>query len=222
MDFKDGFSPASRGHKYNFCCSRLLNNEFGVFINIAIGVAANDDRFLPFMHSRRYVCHDNRLSEYRAVKYGTDRPVRALPLLLKAVFLYSGRIGGNSRTLDPEAELLYGMGRFNSDTVVRLIPVPNAEVIIPQVDIQVRIYEFFFYELPHYPGHLIPVHFNNGIFHSDLFSHDSSSSIHPGKHLPARELPDIPSQKRFGQCPLTHRALFPAIAASKSLYAERY
>jgi hypothetical protein len=58
--------------------------------------------------------------------------------LLQLELLNTGLIGGDSGTLDTNTILLDSLGGINGDLVIGLVTVLNAEIVVLQVDVEIR------------------------------------------------------------------------------------
>jgi len=90
--------------------------------------------------------------------------------LLELEFLDPSLVWGDGCTLDTDRVFQNGIGRVHSDLVVRLISIRQTEVVVLQVDIEVRMYELVLDVLPYYPRHLIAIELDYGVFDLNLLS----------------------------------------------------
>ena len=81
--------------KYELCLTGTGNSDLNVFVNIAVSVSCKSDRLLPGSYIGLYSLYHDRCAENSSVKDCPDGSVRALPHLLKVVFLNSLVIGSN-------------------------------------------------------------------------------------------------------------------------------
>lgn len=88
--------------------------------------------------------------------------------LLEIEFLDSLFVWGDSGALDTDRVLLDSLGSINGDLIVRLIPVRQTEVVVLEVDVQVRMNKLVLDILPYYPGHLVAIELDDGILDLDL------------------------------------------------------
>ena len=137
-------------------------------VDVAIGMAADDDRLRPVRHQARHVAADDRLAEDRAVEDVADRAVRAAPHLLQAEFGDARLIRGDGRAFHADAILLDGIGGIDGHLVVGLVAVLDAQVVVFQVHIQVGEDELLLDEPPDDAGHLVSVELDDGGLYLDL------------------------------------------------------
>ncbi len=143
------------------------NAGFGGAVDVAIGMAADHDGLGPVRHKAGHVGTDDGFAEDRAIKDVADGAVGRTPHLLQAKFLHPCLIGGDGGAFHAHAVPAYGFGGFHRHAVIGLVTMADAKVIIFQVDIQIRQDQPFADEVPDNAGHLVAVHFDNGIF--DLY-----------------------------------------------------
>src|SRR3954463_730725 len=142
--------------------------EVGGPVLVTEGVTADDDRLGPPRHQPRHVRHDDRLAEDHAAEDVADGPVRGAVHPLQAELLDARLVRRDGRALDPDAVALDGLGRVDRDLVVGLVALLDAEVVVLQVDVEVREDQLILDELPDDPGHLIAVEFDDGSLDLDL------------------------------------------------------
>jgi len=158
----------------DFQLSRAGNVHFKIVVNVAVGVAADRDRFLPGRHAWFDVVHQNRFAENRAVKQGADRAVGAFPGFLQVVFLHPVFVGRNRGALDADAVFLHGAGCVNRDPVVRVVAVLDVEIVVVDVHVQIGKEQLVFHHPPHDAGHFVSVHFDESCLHFDFLCHCAS------------------------------------------------
>ncbi len=134
---------------------------------VAEGVTADHDRLRPARHEARHVLHHDRFAEHDAVEDVADRAVGRLPHLLEVEFLHAGFIRRDGRALHGDAVLFGRFGRVDGDLVVGGVAVLDRQVVILQVDVEIRQDQALLDERPDDPGHLIPVHFDDGVCNLD-------------------------------------------------------
>ena len=142
--------------------------DVGGAILVAIGVAADDDRLGPARHQARHVLADDRLAEDHAAEDVADGAVGRTPHFLEIEFLHARLVGRDGGAFDADADLLVHFGRVDGDLVVGLVAFLDAEVVIEQVDVQIGMDQLVLDELPDNAGHLVAVHFDDGVCYLDL------------------------------------------------------
>lgn len=88
--------------------------------------------------------------------------------LLQMELLDAGLIRGDSGTLDADRVLLDGLGSIESDFVVGLVSVLEAQVVVLEVDVKVGEDELVLDALPDDAGHLVAVKLDDGVLDLDL------------------------------------------------------
>ena len=105
----------------------------------------------------------------RIVPFGRD------PHLLQAELLDPRLVRRDGRALDADAVLLDRVRRVDGDLVVGRVAVLDAEVVVVEVDVEVRVDQPVLDELPDDPGHLVAVDLDDRVLHLDLRHGDCSS-----------------------------------------------
>ena len=77
-------------------------------------------------------------------------------------------VGRDRRALHPDAVLLDRVGGVDRDLVVGRVAVLDAEVVVLELDVEVRQDQLVLDELPDNPGHLVAVELDDGCLHLDL------------------------------------------------------
>ena len=116
----------------------------------------------------RDVRDDDRLAEDDAAEDVADRAVRRAPHLLQAELLDPGLVRGDRRALDADAVPLDRVRGVDGDLVVGVVAALDAQVVVLQVDVQVRQDQLVLDELPDDAGHLVAVEFDDRARHLDL------------------------------------------------------
>src|SRR5690606_5485324 len=88
--------------------------------------------------------------------------------LLEAELLDARLVGRDGRALDADTMLLDGVGRVDRDLVLGLVALLDAEVVVLEVHVEVRVDEGLLDGLPDDAGHLIAVEFDDGSRYLDL------------------------------------------------------
>src|SRR3546814_19168924 len=97
---------------------------------------------------------------------------RSLPHVLEAEFLHAALVRRDGGALDADAVLEDRVGAVDGDLVVGLVAGFDAEIVIDQVDVQVRQDQLFLDELPDDAGHLVAVALDNRILDLALVHSD--------------------------------------------------
>ncbi len=164
-----------------------------ISIDITVGMTRHDDGGLPSADIGFDPLDQDRSTENSTVQSRTDRSVGALVHSLQIVFLYTSRIGGNSRALDSDTIFFRGFCSIYCDLVIGLIPLRESEVIILCLEIDVGKKEIILDHFPDDTGHLISIHLYKRSLHHN-FAHSPSSLrfiVLSGGPKDRRRLPDI-------------------------------
>ena len=118
-------------------------------------------------------------SERRGLEGYNNEEAETSHTLLEVEFLYTRLIGGDGSALDTDGVLLDGLSGVEGDLVVGLVTVLEAEIVVLEVDVEVRVDELVLDVLPDDAGHLVPVELDDGVLDLDLASdrHGSSCSV---------------------------------------------
>src|SRR5690606_33875699 len=144
------------------------NLEVLRLVLVTVGVTTDDDRLGPPGHQARHVGDDDRLAEDDAAEDVADRAVGALPHLLEPELLHPRLVRRDGRALDPDAVLLDGVGRVDRDLVVGLVALLDAQVVVLEVDVQVRVDQPLLDELPDDARHLVAIELDDRVGDLDL------------------------------------------------------
>jgi hypothetical protein len=131
-------------------------------------VTGDHDGLIPVLHDPRDVRADDRLAEDRPVQDVSDGPVRRRVHPFQPELLHPGLVGGDGGALDRNPVFLGGLGRFERNLIVGGVPVLDAKVKVLEVDVEVGQNQLLADLLPDDPGHLVPIHLDDRVFHSDL------------------------------------------------------
>ena len=137
--------------------------EIGGAILIAKGVTADDDWLGPSRHQAGHVLAEDRLAEDHPAENVADGAIRRSIHFVQVEFLHARFVRRDGGAFDRDADLFGGFGGIDRDLVARLVALFDAEVEIEQVDVEIREDQLFFDELPNDPGHLVPVHLDDGV-----------------------------------------------------------
>jgi len=97
-----------------------------------------------------------------------DRAVGRAVHLLEVEFLHARLVGRDGRALHADAELLDRVGGIDGDLVLRLVALLDAEVVIPEVDVEIGQDQLFLDEGPDDPRHLVAIELDHGVGDLDL------------------------------------------------------
>ncbi|EBA07220.1 NADP-dependent isocitrate dehydrogenase protein [Sagittula stellata E-37] len=141
--------------------------EIRGLVLVAEGVPAHHDGRGPARHEARHVAADDRLAEDDAAQDVADRAVGRLPHLLETEFLDTLLVRGDRRAFDRDANLLRLFGGVDGDLVPGPVPLLDPEIVVKQVQVEVRQDQLFLDESPHDAGHLVAVHLHDRIVDLD-------------------------------------------------------
>ena len=157
-----------------------LDDGIGGLVLVSESVTANADRLRPTRHQARDVLHDDGLAEHGTTDDVAERTIGAAPHLLQAELLHTLLVRRDGRTLDADAVLLDRFCGVDRDLVVGLVALLDAEVVVEQLDVEVRQDESVLDELPDDAGHLIAVELDDGVVDLDLFHGQFGVGAHKG------------------------------------------
>jgi len=147
-----------------------LGEEVGGAVLVAEGMAADTDGGRPVGCQAGHVAHHNGLAEHDAFQDVADGAVRRSPHLLEVEFLHPVLVGRDGGALDAHAVLLDSVGRVDGDLVVGFVAVLDTQVVVLNVEVQVRNNELVLDELPDNARHLDAVKLDNGVSYFDFWS----------------------------------------------------
>lgn len=88
--------------------------------------------------------------------------------LLELELFDTGLIRSDGGTLDTDRVLLDSLGSIDGDLIVGLVTVLEAEIVVLEVNIEVRVDELVLDGLPDDTGHLVAVELDDGVLDLDL------------------------------------------------------
>ena len=144
------------------------NFEIGGFVLVSKGMTADDDRLGPAWNQTRHVGADDWLPEHHATQNVADRAVWRLPHLLQLELFNARFIGGDGSALNANAMLLDGLGCVDGDLVVCCVAVLDREVIILNLEVEIRRDQEVFDHLPDDAGHFVAIKIDNWISNFNL------------------------------------------------------
>ncbi len=162
--------------------------EVGGLVLVTVRVTADDDRLVPAWNEAWDVRDNDWLAEDNAAEDVADGAVRRNPHLLEAELLNACLIRGDGRALHTDVVLLDGVCSVNGDLVVGRVAVLDRQIVVLQVDVQVRVDEAVLDELPDDTSHLIAVELDDGVNNLDLAHVRSTPRLSIGVVLVATNL----------------------------------
>src|SRR6185437_10423290 len=87
---------------------------------------------------------------------------------LEIELLHPRFVGGDGRALHADAVALDGVGRVDGDLVVGGVPMLHPQVVIVELEVEIREDQLVFDQLPDDAGHLVAVEVDDGIGDFDL------------------------------------------------------
>ena len=109
--------------------------------------------------------HKDRLPKHGAAQNVSDRAVGGAPHGFQAEFLNPFLIWCDGGAFNADAVFLDRLGAIDGDLIVGLVPLFNAQIVVFQVNVQIRQYQFLFDKGPNDPCHFIAVEFDDRCFH---------------------------------------------------------
>ena len=102
-------------------------------------MSADDDGLFPAGNKQGHIVADDGLSEDGAVEDVADGAIGRLPHLLQLELLHTLLIWSNGGALDSDLVLLDGISRLNCDLIISGITVLNGEIVVLEVNINIRL-----------------------------------------------------------------------------------
>ena len=131
-------------------------------------MTANDDWLGPTRNQTRHVGADDWLTEHHAAQNVADCTVGRLPHLLQLELFNARFIRGDGGAFDADAVLLDGLSRIDGDLVVGRVAVLDREVIILNLEVEIRRDQEVFDHLPDDAGHFVAIKIDNWISNFNL------------------------------------------------------
>mmetsp|Transcript_97975 Transcript_97975/g.299469 ORF Transcript_97975/g.299469 Transcript_97975/m.299469 type:complete len:309 (-) Transcript_97975:566-1492(-) len=132
-------------------------HELARLADVALGVAAQDDRLLPARDVPWDVGDRDRRGEHRPVELGAQQRPAARPHLLQIELQHARLVRGDGGALDAHVVQPDRLGSVERDVVLRLIPVRDAQIVIIQLHVEERENQFLFDHLPYDSRHLVAI-----------------------------------------------------------------
>lgn len=101
-------------------------------------MSTNDDGLGPTRNKSGNVLDDDGFSEHCSIEDVSDCSVGRLPHLFQLEFSDSFLVRSDGGTLDTYFVLLDSMSSINGDLIVSLVSVFNAQVVVFDINIQIR------------------------------------------------------------------------------------
>jgi hypothetical protein len=156
----DDLGLAALGSEDHLQCALAVDDTILGAVLVAECVAADDDRLLPAgdeagnggdndggtedgSSAVPVLAFPRDLSLQGSLQVVTDGTVGRQPHLLELELLDALLVGCDGRALDTDRVLLDGLGGIERDLVVRLIAVGQAEIVVLEVDVEVRVDELW-------------------------------------------------------------------------------
>lgn len=102
------------------------------------------------------------------------------PTLLKVELLDSSLVGRNGSALNTNRVLLDRLRRINCNLIICLVSVFQPQIIVLQVDVQVRMDELVLDVLPDDTGHLVAVELHHWVLDLDLLEAGHVARLYKG------------------------------------------
>ena len=131
-------------------------------------MTANHNRLRPAWHQTWDIGDHDWLTEHDAAENVADRAIWRTPHLLQAKLFNAGFVRRDRGAFDSNAVLFGCIGCVDGDLVVRLITLLDRQVVIFEVDVEIRMDQPVLDHLPDDAGHFVPVHLDDRIFDLDF------------------------------------------------------
>ena len=184
-NFHFDWLAAIRRHIRHGHCAGTRHLVVGGAVLVAVRVTTDDDGLGPPRHQTRHVLNKNRLAKHDAVEDVADGAVRRLPHLFEVEFFDACFVGGDGGALHAHAVLQDGVGRIDGDLITRFVAVFDAQVVVIELDIEIREDQAIFDEGPDDAGHFVAVEVDNRGYDFNLFCH-AGTLLHYGLRVERR------------------------------------
>ena len=182
-DFSGDKLSVTGGRESELEFSRPRDLNILAFVLVAIGVSSDDKGQLPAWDESRDIFADDGFSEDGSVEDSPDSAVGGFPHFFQLELLNSLFVGSDGSALDSYFMFQDGVSGVDSDLVVGLVSVFDAQIVVLEVDVNVGQDEPVSDPLPDDPCHLVTVEFNDSILDLDFSSSPLDSSLkHRRRH----------------------------------------
>ena len=171
------------GREHELQLARLRDHQVRGLVLVAMRMSANDNGFFPTGDQTGDPRDDDGLAEHRAAQNVADGAVGRQPHLLQAEFGHTSLVRSDGGTFHADTVLFDGIGRVDGDLVVCFVTGLDAQVVVLQVDVQVRVDQLVLDAGPDDSGHFVAVQFDNWVGDFD-FGHGRGR----GKEAPRNAL----------------------------------
>ena len=131
-------------------------------------MATDDDRLRPAGDEPRDVADDDRLPKDHTAEDVADRAIRALPHLGEREFLHPRLVGRDRGALHADAMLEDRVRGVDRHLITRRLAVLDREVVVFQLEIEIREDELVLDELPDDASHLVTIELDDRTDDLDL------------------------------------------------------
>eukprot|EP00128_Syssomonas_multiformis_P005792 Colp12_sorted_trinity150504_noHs@29020 len=153
---------AISGSELQFKLAGTRDHQVSGTVLVTKGVTTDNNGLSPTGDKTGHVLADDGFTENSAAKNVANGSIGAEPHFLKTEFLHSGLIRSDGGALDANVVLLDGFSGLNSDLVISLVTVLDAEIEVLNIKINEGEDEFLFDELPDDAGHLVAIEVDDG------------------------------------------------------------
>ena len=146
----------------------ISNLHVGGSVLISEGVTTNDDGLIPVGNEAGNVLDDNRLTEYGSIKLVSDGTIGAFPHLFELKLRDASFVRSDGGALDSDLAILDGVSGVEGDLVIGGVSVLHGEIEVLDGDVDKGENEFVSNQVPDDAGHLVAIHFDDGVSDLDL------------------------------------------------------
>ena len=178
-----GFGAIS-GLEANRQRSRAVKDKVRCPVLVTKRVTANNNRLVPTRNQPRDVGNDDGLAENHSAQDVANGSIGAAPHLLEAKLFDSRLVRSNGCALDANPVLLDGVSGIDGDLVIGLVALFDAEVVVLERQIEVRVNEAVLDELPNDARHFVAIEFNDNALNLNFFHSFVLSTTSPAPPPP--------------------------------------